>query len=818
MPTDFGSELGAGQRTSGGSDTDTTDTEPAESGAGEADSSPDVGGDSPDGGIRPGDAEADTDPDFGPQVSDRQTVEVSETGTADETQITRDATQRRVPDEQTVEVAETGTADETQITRDATQRTIDRSQVSSIDMGGAEGVDGSGVPEPDPQGSGGETTAADAGADGEDMTAAEKRVQRAFANARDAPITVDSVTDASRDATETVIKQGVAPFAGSIGSQLEGVGNIRLERTEDGYEVTGEEGRGSPLDTDPETPLGTAFEKFVGGAGTSLAITTVGAPFVAGQVGQTGKEAVGFALTNPPEESAAAAASTTERFIRSELSRAVNKPIRFTGEIAGGALVGGATASGFRRFAPDAVKSGRTGAVLRKVDLDPGKTAVRTGKKVKGGVDRIRSGDAFSGSPRQQAIVDRLVPDPPEGVQQTPRQGSTADPGVETTRPDPMAGEGDLAGGTGIEGQATLPDTLTEQGTRRQGRVVPVGQRQGAGGEAGQLGTAGTGTVLDEGSVGRPRNPTPTTPDRPDAERPEPISFADAFPDEGGGAGGAATPDVDVDPEDVTRGPARTGGDTTIQGEGVSTTGNVRDQLREFLGDERGQASLIGRQRGRQRPAPDEPDIDPGEVQDAITNRQRRATEPTVDPDPETRFGDREGVGRTSRGPSPDPDPDPELDPETRGRLGEIVGGISTPRVDPETDQTPRQEQPPRGDTEAGTIPFITPTQEPIVTPDTDQPPTPDTDRPPFTPDPEEPPDDDDPPFRFRQDPDPDPDPDPPFDPDPDPEVVPGLEEDSFGDDDRRRGGDTFSEAFVFDVTTPEEIDDVTETALEGSR
>jgi len=189
--SDFGEELGSGQRTSGG---DSPDTEQTDSGGTQSDSDGSQNGrlsDSPldvssgDSGTTESgtdDSQADADTEFpSPEevnetVADADTAqqdtdlantgsgdvqdnfdsstggssgglggdpagdtdrEVSETPT-ETTQTAEEATDTGtpdIPDRRLVEVSETGTAGDVQFTRDATQRTINNEQISSIDLG-----------------------------------------------------------------------------------------------------------------------------------------------------------------------------------------------------------------------------------------------------------------------------------------------------------------------------------------------------------------------------------------------------------------------------------------------------------------------------------------------------------------------------------------------------------------------------------------------------------------------------------------------------------------------------------------------------------
>jgi len=345
--SDFGEELGTGQRTSGGESTDTTQTESdateSDSGSGEStltDSPLDTGApDTSTGSVEDnfdGATESATETESGQDFGEELGGQPAESG-----EQPSDA-----PDPQ----VDTGAGE----------------AVSSIGQGDATGADGEGVPDtgqestdtvqggsfrqaPESVGGGYAPPSEAAAAEGSPVDAGVETLLGPPGQVESFAGSVASgVGGASADAARTINRQVVDPVAGIIGSQTEGAANIRVETTDEGAKITGEEGVGGPLDTEPDTGLGRTVQTGVSGLGRGAVGATVGAPAEAVNLGNLVADAGEFTATQIEEEgveqglaeSGEAAVETGQQAASQFVSAAQQNPV-----LVGATLVGGGVAT-----------------------------------------------------------------------------------------------------------------------------------------------------------------------------------------------------------------------------------------------------------------------------------------------------------------------------------------------------------------------------------------------------------------------------------------------------------------------------------------
>lgn len=193
---------------------------------------------------------------------------------------------------------------------------------------------------------------------------------------------VESAVSLSTDLTRSITQNVVQPAAAATGDALD-VGLAR-ERGEYDQVATG--------DAD-ETVAGGVAEQVAVGAGEAGTALTVGLPslaeqgasLAAGSARYTASEVREGDIVDPVVaggEFAAGVAAEEARF-------AASQPARYTGQLAAGALIGGAAGRAAASAAPAGLTGGRLGAATRTV-VDPVRTSARAGRR---GIARLRDAD-----------------------------------------------------------------------------------------------------------------------------------------------------------------------------------------------------------------------------------------------------------------------------------------------------------------------------------------------------------------------------------------------------------------------------------------
>jgi len=179
----------------------------------------------------------------------------------------------------------------------------------------------------------------------------------------------ESLLAVSRGLTDSTNQNVVAPIADALGDAANlGTDAVAAQS----QAVTGQTTEADPDDSDIS---GQAVENVVRGAGEGATAITSGAPLLVEAAGEQAVESSQYAARNPWKAPGAAGEFVYDA-ARNEIGYAFRKPARYSGQVIGGALVGGTFGRVAWKSAPDAVTTGRTGAAARAV-LDPVRTTGR---------------------------------------------------------------------------------------------------------------------------------------------------------------------------------------------------------------------------------------------------------------------------------------------------------------------------------------------------------------------------------------------------------------------------------------------------------